>query len=89
MQLTLEISLYPLANMQFEDEIWDFLRRLRNHEELKVDTNGVSTLVYGDYDDVMQKVMAEIKQTHEEVNSAIFIVKMLAKDRSTFKDKLA
>ena len=87
MQLSIEISLYPLANDQYEDAIWDFIERLHKHLELKVDTNGMSTQVFGEYDDVVSKVMEEIKVTHEQVGSAIFVCKFVPSDRSDFVSK--
>ena len=83
MQISIEISLYPLAEQQYKSEIWSFIRRLRAVEGLKVITNGMSTQVFGDYDLATQQVMAEIKQVHETLNAAVFVVKFIAGDRSS------
>ncbi len=82
MKLSIEISLYPLANEKYEDAIWDFIERLHKHAELKVDTNGMSTQVFGDYDLAVSKVMAEIKHVHSSTNSAVFVCKFINGDRS-------
>lgn len=87
MQLSIDISLYPLANDKYEDEIWDFIERLHKHPGLKIDTNGMSTQVFGDYDLVVEKVMAEIKQTHQQTGAAIFVCKLVPSDRSDFVSK--
>lgn len=50
MKISIEISLYPLAEEKFKTEIWAFIKRLRLVEGLNVVTNGMSTQVFGDYD---------------------------------------
>lgn len=87
MQLSIDISLYPLANEIYEDEIWDFIERLHQHSALKVETNGMSTQVFGDYDAVIKGVMPEIKQTHQKIGTAIFVCKFVPSDRSDFVSK--
>ena len=82
MQISIEISLYPLAETKFKTEIWAFIKRLRLVKELKVETNGMSTQVFGDYDLATRHVMAEIKQVHQSLGAAVFIVKFIGGDRS-------
>ena len=82
MQLSVEISLYPLAEQQYKDEIWAFIKKLRTVSGLKVITNGMSTQVFGEYDLVMHNVIAEMKAVHESLNTAVFICKFIAADRS-------
>jgi len=82
MQVTIEISLYPLAETEFKTEIWAFIKRLRLIDGLKVVTNGMSTQVFGDYDLATSKVMAEIKQVHQTVGTAVFVCKFIGGDRS-------
>ena len=82
MQISIEISLYPLAEEQFKTEIWAFIKRLRLVEDLKVVTNGMSTQVFGEYDLAVKHVMAEIKQVHQTLNAAVFICKFIGGDRS-------
>jgi len=82
MQLSVEISLYPLAQEQYKSEIWRFIKRLRNVEGLKVVTNGMSSQVFGEYDLVTQQVMKEIKQVHETIGAAVFVCKFIAGDLS-------
>lgn len=82
MQISIEISLYPLAQEQFKTEIWAFIKRLRSIEGLKVVTNGMSTQVFGDYDLATTHVMAQIKHVHQTLNAAVFICKFIGGDRS-------
>ena len=82
MEISIEISLYPLAEEKFKTEIWAFIKRLRNVDGLQIVTNGMSTQVFGDYDLAVNKVMAEIKHVHQTLNAAEFICKFIGGNRS-------
>ena len=82
MQISIELSLYPLAQENYKDEIWVFINKLRAVKELRVVTSGMSTLVFGEYDITVHHVMKEIKHIHETVNSAVFVCKLIGSDRS-------
>lgn len=82
MEVSIEISLYPLAEEKFKSEIWSFIRTLRNVEGLQVVTNGMSTQVFGEYDLAVAKVMAEIKHVHQTLDAAVFICKFIGGNRS-------
>lgn len=82
MKISIELSLYPLAIDNFKDEIWAFIRRLRQVDGLSVVTNGMSTQVFGDYDLAVTHVMAEIKRVHQSTGSAVFVCKFINGDRS-------
>ncbi|GLX86407.1 hypothetical protein tloyanaT_26600 [Thalassotalea loyana] len=82
MQVSFDISLYPLAEAEYKDEIWAFIERLNRLDGLKVITNGMSTQVFGEYDYTTEHVMKEIRTVHQNVGSAVFILKMIASDRS-------
>lgn len=82
MEISIEISLYPLAEEKFKSEIWAFIKRLRNVDGLQVFTNGMSTQVFGDYDLAVEKVMSEIKHVHQTLNAAVFICKFIGGNRS-------
>ncbi|MCI2282537.1 hypothetical protein L3081_02910 [Colwellia sp. MSW7] len=78
MQISIELSLYPLAETQYKSEIWAFIKRLRKVEGLDVVTNGMSTQVFGDYDLAVTNVMAEIKHVHSTVGAAVFVCKFIS-----------
>ncbi len=82
MKISIELSLYPLAEEQYKSEIWAFIKRLRNVDGLTVVTNGMSTQVFGDYDLAVEKVMSEIKQVHSTTGAAVFVCKFINGDRS-------
>lgn len=82
MKISIELSLYPLAEEQYKTEIWAFIKRLRGVEGLQVVTNGMSTQVFGDYDLAVSHVMAEMKKVHQATDAAIFVCKFINGDRS-------
>jgi uncharacterized protein YqgV (UPF0045/DUF77 family) len=82
MQVSIELSLYPLANEHYKDEIWGFIKRLRAVDGLRVVTSGMSTQVFGEYDLAVHHVMAEMKLVHNSVGNAVFVCKFIGSDRS-------
>jgi len=82
MKISIELSLYPLAMDNFKDEIWAFIKRLRQVDGLNVVTNGMSTQVFGDYELAVNNVMREIKRVHSTTNAAVFVCKFISGDRS-------
>jgi uncharacterized protein YqgV (UPF0045/DUF77 family) len=88
MEISIEISLYPLAETAFKKEIWSFIKKLRKVEGLTVITNGMSTQVFGEYDLAVATVMAEIKQVHQSLNAAVFICKFIGGNRSVVEPDL-
>ena len=64
MKVTLEITMYPLTD-GYKEAVKDFLRRLNKIENIEVATNGVSTQVFGEYDDVMAAYTEALKPSLE------------------------
>lgn len=82
MQVSIEISLYPLAEQTYKSQIWGFIDNLNAVDGLNVVTNGMSTQVFGEYDLATTTVMAEIKKVHETLGAAVFVCKFIGGDRS-------
>ena len=76
MRVTVEISLYPIADV-YIPPIDDVIERLNSHKSLEVITNPMSTQILGDYDDVMAALNREIKTTFESSPKAVFVIKIL------------
>lgn len=76
MQASVEISLYALT-VDYETVVLDFIHRLKSHEELQVHTNELSTQVTGDYDQVMQALQVEMKETFHRGRISAFSLKIL------------
>ncbi|SET47297.1 hypothetical protein [Thalassotalea agarivorans] len=87
MDISIEISFYPLAKEAFKDEIWAFIDTLNAVEGLTVVTNGMSTQVFGEYDLAMSTVTQQIKKVHQTTNSAVFVCKFIGGDRSQVEAK--
>ncbi|MFT7405226.1 YkoF family thiamine/hydroxymethylpyrimidine-binding protein [Zhongshania sp.] len=81
MQLSVEISMYPLKD-EFIPAIQDFIDRLNAHSALEVLTNTMSTQVFGDYDVVMDVLKKEIRLSYEKFGRAIFVCKFIDGDLS-------
>lgn len=78
MNTSVEISYYPL-NVEYIPPIKDFISRLNTYQEIKVQTNGMSTQVFGQYAEVMKILTAEIEQSFELPHS-VFILKIINAD---------
>ena len=62
MECSVEISMYVLS-AEYNPAIINFIKRLRNHPFITIETNGMSTQVFGDYKRVMKAINTEIKNT--------------------------
>ncbi|MGB0862221.1 MAG: YkoF family thiamine/hydroxymethylpyrimidine-binding protein [Saprospiraceae bacterium] len=74
MQTTVEISLYPL-HQDYENRVIDFLDKINAYEDIVVETNGVSTQIFGDYFKIMEMLT---KEMHDVLTSqpAMFVMKL-------------
>ncbi|WP_404400513.1 hypothetical protein LG288_11040 [Idiomarina seosinensis] len=81
MQLTVEISKYPLADNYIEP-IKEFIEQLNETPDIKVISNTLSTQVFGDYDQVMQALQRCIKWSYERYGKVVFVCKFLHGDLS-------
>lgn len=78
MNTSVDISYYPL-NVEYIPPIKDFIKRLNAYESLKVQTNGMSTQVFGQYADVMNALTREIEKSFELPHS-VFVLKIINAD---------
>ncbi|MCX7552505.1 YkoF family thiamine/hydroxymethylpyrimidine-binding protein [Marinicella sp. S1101] len=81
MQVSLEITLYPL-DQNYIPPIQDFIDRLNAYDELKVIGNTMSTQVFGDYSRVFEILNKEMQRTHSNTPKAAFVMKVLNGDLS-------
>ena len=78
MKISVDISYYPLKD-EFIPHVLDFIDRMNKYDTLTVQTNGMSTQVFGDYFEVMNALTREIHQSFELPHS-VFIVKVINAD---------
>ena len=76
MRVAVDISLYPLRD-DLIPPIRDVIERIKQHPEVDVETNPMSTQIRGDYDDVMALLRDEIRTTFEDLPKAVFVMKIL------------
>ncbi len=76
MRASIEISLYPLRG-DFIPPIQRFIDRLNADARLVVETNTMSTQVFGEYADLMEVLTREMQTTFREDGTAIFVMKVL------------
>jgi len=75
MKISVDISYYPL-NEGYVIPILDFIARLNQYKQIAVETNGMSTQVFGEYDEVMGAITTEIKKSFEMPHS-VFVMKIV------------
>lgn len=80
MQATVELSFYPL-HQDYSKIVTDFILELRKNENLRFETNGLSTQIFGEYDAVMGLLTSEMKSILEE-QKAVFVMKIASGERS-------
>lgn len=78
MKISVEISYYPL-NVEYKPHIKDFIKRLKSHQNLVVNSNTMSTQVFGEFADVMQALTKEIQHSFELPHS-VFVLKIINAD---------
>jgi uncharacterized protein YqgV (UPF0045/DUF77 family) len=80
MQVTAEISLYPLTE-NFEQVVINYILELKKISGLKIEVNGLSTQIFGEYDLVM-RCLTEINKLTFENNRCVILMKMAAGEKS-------
>jgi uncharacterized protein YqgV (UPF0045/DUF77 family) len=79
MDIGVEISLYPLQ-AQFGAVIHRFIERLNADGRFRVVSNSMSTQVFGPYDEVMELVRHELRDTFASLQQgqgkAVFVMKV-------------
>ena len=83
MEISVELTFSPLQD-DFEQHIINFIKKLRA-SGLTVLENPLSTQVYGNYDEVMQVLNSEIKETFELMDKGLLYMKIVKTDRSDYE----
>lgn len=76
MQCSVEISMYPL-DKNYIEPIIRFIKKIRSYPNLSIETNGMSTQIFGQYDDVMNALQVEIKNCFELQEKVVFNLKVI------------
>ena len=79
MRITAEISFYPLSD-DYAPAIKGFLDRMAGHPGIRLETNPVSTQLFGEHEAVMNALRDEMGRAFEEYGTAIFVCKFVGRD---------
>ena len=79
MQVSVDLSLYPLAD-EFVPAIIDLIHRLQARAGIEVVRNALSTQLFGDYDLVMGAVTEELRHSWETHGRAVLVAKFVLGD---------
>ncbi len=87
MKTTVEISLYKLQEEDSNDNykliVKEFLKSIQN-KNLEIETNGLSSLIYGDYSDIIKLLNNEVRDFLDKYRS-VFVLK-ISKGTLKYKD---
>ena len=76
MKCSVEISMYPL-DINYVNLITLFIKSLKRHPFISLETNGMSTQVFGDYDNVMTAIQKEMKNSFSLQQKVVFNMKVV------------
>ena len=76
MECSIEISMHPLK-ADYKPAIINFIKCLRKHPFINIETNGMSTQVFGEYKRVMNAINTEMKNTFKEEGKVVFNLKVI------------
>ena len=78
MKTTVEISLYKLqeedSSGNYKLIVKEFLKCIQN-KNLEIETNGLSSLIYGDYSDIIELLNNEVRDFLDKYRS-VFVLKI-------------
>lgn len=87
MKTTVEISLYKLqeedSSGNYKLIVKEFLKSIQN-KNLEIETNGLSSLIYGDYSDIIKLLNNEVRDFLDKYRS-VFVLK-ISKGTLKYKD---
>ena len=71
--------MYPLLVEEEKNNykflVKEFLKKIKNKKELEIETNGLSSIVYGEYNDIIKLFDNEIK-TELSKRACLFVFKL-------------
>ena len=76
MQIAVDISMYPFRP-DYEGPILSFIDLLKEEAALRVQVNDMSTQIFGEFDILMPKLQASIKQAFTEEQTTVMVMKVL------------
>jgi len=74
MEITLEISYYPLVD-KYNVPVKKFISKIKENEKINVEAGVMSTVISGNYSDVMDMLITQLEPLMEEYPS-VFNIKI-------------
>ncbi|MGQ0828794.1 MAG: hypothetical protein ACT4ON_10410 [Bacteroidota bacterium] len=81
---TIEISMYALTD-EYEQKVIDFIQRVKKNKNIRVEVNGLSTQLFGEYDLLMEVLKNEMRNDFR-TGKAVFLLKIAGSELT--KEKL-
>lgn len=75
MQVSVEISLYPLQESYIQP-ITQFIERLETHSDIIVSHGIMSSTILGDYQQIMAILATEMEYSLKTIPESVFIIKL-------------
>ena len=76
MEASVDISLYHLADEHIPT-INEFVEKVQQYPAIAAVRNDLSTQLFGDYEQIMELLKIEIRQSWEQFGKSILVVKIL------------
>ena len=80
MQMSAELSLYPLAS-EVDSTVLEFIRELLSSNEVSAVTNSMSTQVTGPSDAVFNAVQQALEKSYERFGRQVLVAKFIPENR--------
>ena len=71
---SIDISMYPLSD-QYKQKIISFIQRVKQNKNICVETNGLSTQLFGEYELLMEVLKKEMQHDFE-AEKTMFVLKI-------------
>ncbi len=76
METCVDISLYPLKE-DYRPLILNFIQQLHKAEDIRIETNSMSTQICGPYETVFAVLQECIKASFDQSGDQVFVLKIL------------
>ena len=76
MKISIEVSMYPL-DINYIPQVQNFIDRMNEHHNIVVNTNTMSTQIFGELDVVMDAIKNEISLSFLKDNKSVFVMKII------------
>ncbi|WP_113907799.1 YkoF family thiamine/hydroxymethylpyrimidine-binding protein [Aliidiomarina celeris] len=80
MELSAELSLYPLVNESYKAVIKEFIEKLQADPRIEVHSNTMSTQVFGSFENVMAVLTQELEILYRAVPQQVLVCKFINTD---------